>query len=257
MQTIITALQKGGVAKSTTALSVAARLQQLGRSVVLIDLDAQRNLSHTLGAATDGVLTSLEVIKEGASLRDAIQEAGGMRIVPASPQQNLINEMNGPGRDYKLRDAIEELGKAEDAPDYIVIDTPPALGPITINALTAADWLLIPTTPEAYSIDAIDDLAETIEAVQKYTNKDLRVAGVALTRCVARTSANKAMTEAIKEVAAEHGMRTFDATVREAVAIKESQAVGQNIYDYAPRSKVAQDYRDLTDELIAVMENGE
>lgn len=239
--------QKGGVGKSTTSLSLAAGLSFKGYKVLLVDMDAQGNLSLSVGA-NKAAVTILEVLKKEAPMAAAIQHIGELDIVPAAltlaGADMTITEM---GKEYRLREALEPLKSDY---DYCIIDTPPALGVLTVNALTASTGVIIPAQADIYSVDAIGQLYGTIQAVKQYTNKELVIEGILLTRYTDRAVLSRDIADMMKQTAEGIGTKVFDTTIREAIAIKESQIRQQDIFTYAPTSKVATDYMGLVDEFL-------
>lgn len=243
--------QKGGVGKSTTSQSLAAGLSLKGYKVLLIDMDSQGNLSFSVGADKESVST-LEVLKRQASAEEALQHIGNLDIIPASISlAGADMQLTEMGKEYRLKESIEPLKKGY---DYIIIDTPPALGILTINALTASDSVIIPAQADIYSIDAIGQLYGTIRAVKQYTNKDLTITGILLTRFSDRTVLSRDLANMIKGTAEQLGTRLFNSTIREAIVIKEAQASKADIFAYAPKSKVAADYMGFVEEFLSVAE---
>lgn len=243
--------QKGGVGKSTTSQSLAAGLSLKDYKVLLIDMDSQGNLSFSVGADKEGVST-LEVLKRQASAEEAIQCIGALDIIPASISlAGADMQLTEMGKEYRLKEAIEPLKKKY---DYIIIDTPPALGILTINALTASDSVIIPAQADIYSIDAIGQLYGTIRAVKQYTNKELTITGILLTRFSDRTVLSRDLANMIQNTAEQLGTRLFNSTIREAIGIKEAQASKADIFTYAPKSKVAADYMGFVEEFLSAAE---
>lgn len=239
--------QKGGVGKSTTSQSLAAGLSLKGFKVLLIDMDSQGNLSFSTGA-NKAAVSILEVLKQEAPAADAIQTVGNLDIIPASISlAGADMQLTEMGKEYRLREAIEPIKKNY---DYIIIDTPPALGILTINALTAADDIIIPAQADIYSIDAIGQLYNTVKAVQQYTNKNLSIKGILLTRYSDRTILSRDLSDMIQQTAEQLHTKLFKATIREAIGIKEAQANKKDIFSYSSNSKVAADYMQLVDEFL-------
>lgn len=247
MANVITVInQKGGVGKTTTAAALGAGLFLKGKRILFIDLDPQGNLTYSLDAQAAKVnildiLTYAEPIKSGLK---SIVEGDILISSPELAAADLI--INETGKEYRLRELIEPLKREY---DFIIIDTPPALGILTINALTASDKAIIPAQADIYSLQGIGQLYETLRAVQRYTNPGLTVAGILLTRYNSRAVISKNITEAIENTAAALNTRVFDAKIREGVAVKEAQAMQQNIFSYAPKSNPALDYMELVDEV--------
>lgn len=254
MTTITVANQKGGVGKSTTAAALISGLSLKGFRTLAIDLDAQRNLSLTAGANTAGQATMLGVMLGEIPARDALQHTGSMDILAANKALSGADAfIVDTGKEYRLREAIAPL---QDAYDYIIIDTPPALGILTINALTACDSVLIPAQADVYSLQGIEQLVETMQPVQKYCNPALRIEGILLTRFTQRSVLSREVVELMEQLAAKIDTKVFRTKIREAVGIKEAQISRQSIFAYAPKSKVADDYRALIDELLAQGKEG-
>lgn len=151
------------------------------------------------------------------------------------------------GKEYRLKEALEPV---KNNYDYIVIDTPPALGILTINALTAADDIIIPAQADIYSIDAIGQLSSTVKAVKQYTNSKLSIKGILLTRYSDRTILSRDLADMIQRTAEQLSTKLFNATIREAIGIKEAQAQKQDIFSYSGNSKVAADYMQFVEEFL-------
>lgn len=252
MKTITTCLEKGGSAKTTTNNSLGAALALRGYKVLFVDLDPQMNLSQTLRADLSG-LSSYEVLTEEADIREAIQKVGeNISILPSSRRASKTDRVLGDeqGREYRLREALEEVSGDY---DYCLIDTPPALGLLTMNALTASQSVVIPCQTEIYPLEAIKSLYKTIQSVRKYSNPDLEIEGILLTRYKPRTTLSKLATERAEEIAEEIETKVFDTKIRDTVVIQEAQSVYEDIFSYAPKSKIALDYSAFTDELLGVM----
>lgn len=240
--------QKGGVGKSTTAEALAAGLTLRGYHTLTVDLDAQGNTSYTLGAKQDGI-TALDLLLRRAAAQDAIQHTkDNVDVIAASKSlagaDGYITET---GKEYRLKEALET---AVGLYDYIIIDTPPALGILTINALTACNGVIIPAQADIYSLQGIEQLEATMEPVKKYCNPSLQVEGILLTRFNPRSILSRQVANAAKALAQRLGGKLYKATIREAVAIKEAQINQQSIFAYAPKSKVAKDYARFIDELL-------
>lgn len=247
IKTIAIINQKGGVGKSTTALCVGAGLSLKGFKVLYIDLDAQGNLTYTLGADIKG-LTALDILTKEATAEQTIQRTAQGDVIAASPSlagaDTLITAV---GKEYRLKEALEPI---KEKYDYIIIDTPPALSVLTINALTACTGVIIPAQADIYSLQGISQLNNTIQTVKQYCNPSLEVMGIVLTRYSARAILSREVAEMIEQTAANLNTKLYKATVRENIAVKEAQASQQNIFEYAPKSNAAADYSALVDEII-------
>lgn len=242
---IAVANQKGGVGKSTTAAAIGAAMHTKGAAVLLVDLDGQCNLTSTLLDATPA-LTAYEVLTGSTHITNAIYAtADAGDILPASEllqgSDKVLTKVDA------LAKALSALGKRY---DVIVIDTPPALGMLTVNAFTAADKVIVPAGADAYSLKGLQALNETVQAVKRHSNPDITIEGVLLTRFSARSILSRDLAEAIADTAAAIGSKVFNAKIRDAIAVKEAQAMRQSLYSYAPNSKPAQDYLSLIDEIL-------
>jgi len=250
MDVITVINQKGGVGKSTTALALGHRLQAKGRSVLFIDLDAQGNISYTLNGNTDGY-NALGILQRPETAPQEIQHTELGDIIPSTPALSGADSiLTATGKEYKLKEALEVISKAYKY-DYVVIDTPPALGVLTINALTASNYAIIPAQADIYSLQGITQLNNTIQVVKKYTNPDLKVLGIALTRYNARATLTRELTDLLEKTAMQLETKVFKTRIRENIAVKEAQAVRQNLYEYAPKSNASKDYTALVEEIEA------
>lgn len=242
--------QKGGVGKSTTAHAIGAGLLLRGRKVLYVDLDAQGNLSYSLGADSTGQtgLSALEVLEGQATASRAIQHTPRGDIIASSPAlAGADTVLTAAGKEYRLKEAMEILRGQY---DYTVIDTPPALGILTINALTACHGCIIPAQADIYSLHGINQLYSSIQTVRKYCNPSLRVLGILLTRYSARAVISREVAEMIEQTAGQLHSKLYRSRIRECTALKEAQAVKMDIYSYAPRSNAASDYKALIDEIM-------
>lgn len=245
--------RRGGVGKTATAHALGAGLSLKGFRTLFVDLDSQCNLTFDVGGKT-APLTSMEVLSGTATAAEAIQHTQGGDIIAASPSLAVADTtLEGTGKEYKLREALEPL---KEEYDYIIIDTPPALGVLTINALTACNSAIIPAQAEVHSIQGIGLLYEAITAVKKYTNPALIVKGILITRYNGRAILSRDMKDNLEETAAELGTKVFPTPIRECTAIKEAQATQNNIFSYAPRSNAAADYTDLIKEIAKYRKRG-
>ena len=239
--------RRGGVGKTATAHAVGAGLALRGYKVLFLDLDSQCNLTYDVGGET-GQPTSLEVLSGTATAKEAIQHTAGGDIIPASPSLAVADTtIDGTGKEYRLKEALEPLAGEY---DYIIIDTPPALGVLTVNALTACNSAIIPAQAEVHSIQGIGLLYEVIRAVQKYTNPALTVKGILITRYNGRAILSKDMKSNLEDTAKELGTKVFTTPIRECTAIKEAQATQSSIYAYAPKSNATADYTALIKEIL-------
>ena len=248
MKDIITVTnQKGGIGKSTTAHALGAAYSLIGYKTLLIDLDAQSNLTIATGAQRTNK-TAYEVLTGELSASATIQRIKeDLYIIPATNRLSGADMViTQTGKEYRLKEAIEPIRGDF---DIIIIDTPPALGTLTINALTTSNKVIIPAQADVFSLEAIKELSNTIAVIQKYTNPALTVTGILLTRYQPRSILTKELTELIQATAETLNTKVIKARIREAVAIKEAQAMHTDIFSYAAKSKVAKDYKELFAEL--------
>lgn len=247
-ETIVVTNQKGGVGKSTTAEAFSDGLARKGHKTLLIDLDPQCSITLTSGADMS-LLTVYELMKGECDTQEAIQEhAQCADILPASWYlSNIEAELTEAGRESVLRNRLSD---ARAKYDYIVIDTPPSLGILTINALTAADSLIIPAQADVYSLQGIGQLYDTIEAVKSHTGNNFTLKGVLLTRHNRRNVISRDMTGIAIRTAEEIGTFLYNTVIRECVAIKEAQANQQSIFAYSPRCNASADYAAFIEEFL-------
>lgn len=241
--------RKGGVGKTATAHALGAGLIRRGYRVLFLDLDSQSNLTNALGVDTQEVgASSLDVLEGSSTASEAIIQTEGGDLLPASPDLAKADRIiEGVGSEYKLREALQTVARRY---DYIVIDTPPALGILTVNALTASNKVIIPAQADLYSLQGLEQLYGTIGVVQQFTNKKLRIEGVLLTRYVGRSIISKDMRDNFESVAREIGSKVFSTPIREGVAVKEAQATQTDLYTYAPKSNPARDYEAFVNEFL-------
>ena len=198
-------------------------------------------------ADTSG-LTALDVLTQQATAAEVIQHTALGDIIPASPALAGADAViTATGKEYRLKEALEPV---KGSYDYIVIDTPPALGVLTINALTACHSAVIPAQADIYSLQGINQLYTTIDTVRKYCNPSLSIKGILLTRYSARSILSRELAEVIEQTAQRFNTQLFSTPIRETVAVREAQASQQDIYSYAPKSNAAADYTAFVAELL-------
>ena len=250
MNTMIYAVinQKGGVGKSTTAEALSAGLFLKGFKTLAIDLDAQGNMTYTAKASTEGS-TALGVLMGEVRPETAIQhtENSGDIIAASKALAGADAFIKETGKEYRLKETLESL---QGMYDYIIIDTPPALGILTINALTACNSVIIPAQADIYSLQGIEQLAETIKPVRKYCNPSLHIAGILLTRYSPRAVLSREVAEIAGQLAEKLGTRVFNTAIRENISVKEAQISQTSLFDYAPNSNAAKDYQAFIEELL-------
>lgn len=239
--------QKGGVGKSTTAEALLAGLTLKGYKTLAVDLDAQGNLTYATGANSQGA-TSLGVLTREVDAGDAIQHTPSGDIIPSNKALAGADAfITDTGKEYRLKEALESVASEY---DYIIIDTPPALSILTINALTASNSVIIPAQADIYSLQGIEQLAETIQPVKRYCNPTLSIEGILLTRYSKRSILGQEVAGLARQIAQRLNTKVFDTTIREAIAIKEAQISQQSLFSYAPKAPVTDDYRAFIEEVI-------
>lgn len=262
MKAIAVINQKGGVGKSTTAAAVGAGLILKGYRVLFIDLDAQGNISHTLRATpnSSGIMAMLqepEIVRQTieelptAAITGSKERKGAAAVYGVIASSNKLAAadtlLDSVGKEYRLKEALELI---EPLYDYAIIDTPPALGILTVNALTAATAAIVPAQADIYSLQGIAQLSNTVNTIKKYCNPELAILGIVLTRYNSRAIISRELAELISSTAAKLNTKAYSTKIRECTAIKESQAVRECIYTYAPKSNAAADYSALLSEII-------
>ena len=251
MKSIAVVNQKGGVGKSTTAAALAGGLCLCGRRVLAVDLDAQGNLSHTMRAQPRPGKSILEVLLGTLPASEAVQATAMGDLLPASKGLSGADAfLSETGKEYRLREALQGLSGAY---DYCIIDSPPALGIATVNALTGADMAIVPAQADIYSLQGVEQLAATVETVRRYCNPGLKVDGILLTRYSPRSVLSR---EVRGQLAQRLGTRVYQSAIREAIAVKEAQISRENLFTYAPGSNVAKDYQAFLQEALGISWEG-
>lgn len=239
MQIITTAVIKGGTGKTTTAAAIAQAAVAAGKKVLAIDLDPQANLSFAIGA--DQNSPGAFQLLNGAPAADLLQTTEqGITAIAASP--DLATIKTTPGSAKRLQRALEPI---KEIFDLIIIDTPPQMGELTFNALQAATGLLIPLTADTFSLQGLYQITDIAHQMQR-SNPDLQIFGTVITQFDSRPKFNRYMQDVIAEKGAEIGAPYLMA-ISKGVAIPEATAMQQSLFDYAPGSRPAQDYKKLYD----------
>lgn len=249
---IAIANQKGGVGKTTTTINLAAALAEIGHKVLIIDLDPQGNASTGLGIGPEArELTTYDLLLEDVPLTKLIQKtaAKNLAIIPAtvdlsSADMELLSNKN---RSFLLREALRQKLMQKFGLDYILIDCPPSLNLLTINAMVAADSVLMPLQSEFFALEGLSQLMLTIREVRQTANPDLRLEGVVLTMFDARNNLSSMVEQDARD---NLGVLVFKTLIPRNVRVSEAPSYAQSVLDYDSTSKGARAYRDLARELI-------
>ncbi len=248
---IAIANQKGGVGKTTTAINLAAGLASKGRKTLLVDLDPQANSSMSFLDIRQLKVTMYDALtQDGIHLPDIIvpaEKVGNLAVAPstialAKIEAKLIGELDS---HYRLKD---ELLRVQEGYDYVVIDTPPTLGIITVNALVAATHVLIPIQASYFALEGTDDLLETIDKIKIRANPQLQILGALITMYDKRTLLAKDILEQIQNV---FGLKVFNTIITKSVRLEESPAYRESIFSFAPKSTGAYEYYRLSEEVLS------
>ncbi len=248
-RTICVANQKGGVGKTTTTVNLSAALAQLGKRVLIVDLDPQGNASSGLGIkkyeSQDANIYHVLVGQKTISQVIQNTQVPNLRIATANPDLvgAEIELVDMPRREYRLKSAIDEVA---DQYDYILIDCPPSLGLLTVNALSAATSFLVPLQCEYYALEGLSQLLNTAGIIKKNLNPTLKIEGIVLTMFDAR---NNLSHQVVNEIQSHFGDKVFSAIIPRNVRLSEAPSHGQSIFSYDSKSVGAKKYQELADEL--------
>ena len=246
MRSIAVLNQKGGVGKTSTSVNLGAGLALQKQRVLLLDLDPQAHLTYSLGIMAHELPRTMgAVLMREWTLAEVVTRVGNMDVVPASvalagTEVDLAGEEN---RETRLRDGLAEIGGY----DFVIMDCPPNLGLLTLNAMTAATELLVPVQPEFLALQSLGKLMETVKAIQKGWNPSLKLTGVLMTRYHRHKRLNRETRRSIREY---FGDALLETTIRDNISLAEAPSFGQDIFTYKPRSNGADDYRNLALELL-------
>jgi chromosome partitioning protein len=243
--------QKGGVGKTTTAISLGAALAAYERRTLLIDLDPQGNCTAGLGVdVAAGVPTTYEVLTGQERLMDAIRPTAfpHLSLVPATPElAGAEVELVGMvGREFRLREAFSGFSGSE----FVFVDCPPSLGMLTVNGLAAADALVVPIQCEYFAMEGVSNLLKTVDEVRRFLNPELAIDGILLTMYDDRTNLAQQVAQEVRSV---FGDLVFEAVVPRNVRLAEAPSFGRPIHAYDLRSKGAQAYLELGREYLTRM----
>ncbi|MCI8423635.1 MAG: ParA family protein [Lawsonibacter sp.] len=237
--------QKGGVGKTTTASALVCGLSQRGARVLGVDLDPQGNLGFTLGLDIGSSSTIYDVLKGNCSIQEAIVSTEFGDVLPSDIMLSAAEvEFTSLRREFMLE---QQLSTVKDRYDFIIIDTPPALNILTVNAYVASDGLIVPMEAEVLSLVGITQLQETIEAVQTTFNPNLKVLGILINKYNPRLTLSREILDLAEEVAQQLDTKVFDSKVHRGVGVAMAPAHGQSVLTYQPKSKPALDLQAIVD----------
>ncbi len=246
---IAIANQKGGVGKTTTAVNLATIIAKKGKRVILIDADPQGNATSGLGIDKDVELSTYDLLIDEVDIISVLKDTciKSLKICPANvslagAEVELVSQMS---REQRLREKIEVI---REKVDYIIIDCPPSLGLITLNAFTASDSVLIPVQCEYYALEGLEQLINTINLVKKHLNKDLEIEGAVLTMYDIRTNLSN---QVVREVKRYFDDKVYKTVIPRNVKLSEAPSYGMPISIYDPKSKGARCYEKLAREVLA------
>lgn len=247
---IALANQKGGVGKTTSSVNLSSSLAFLGKKVLLVDIDPQGNASSGVGVNKDEIEHCIyDVLVDDVAIQDVLQKTDldNLNVIPATIQLAgaEVELVPAISREIRLKKAIDSI---RDDYDYVIIDCPPSLGLLTLNALTAADSVLIPVQCEYYALEGLSQLLNTIRIVQKHLNEDLQIEGVLLTMLDARTNLG---IQVIEEVKKYFQNKVFNTIIPRNVRLSEAPSHGKPILLYDAKSKGAEVYLELAKEVVA------
>lgn len=244
--------QKGGVGKTTTSAALATGIFSAGKSVLGVDLDPQGNFGFCLGLESANGATVLDALKGTVPVREAVCHTEYCDILSSdiTLSSSGLDRGTSGSLEYILRDTLEPIINEY---DYIIIDTPPALNLLTVNAYTVSDFLIIPMASDILSLVGLAQLKETIESVKGTLNPRLNVLGILLTRFNKRTLLSRDVLEMAQQLAGQINTVVFETKIRNGVAIAEAPAHGESIYDYNPRSAAVKDYQEFLKEIAATI----
>lgn len=240
--------QKGGVGKTTTVNALAAALRKNGFRVLAVDMDPQSNLSFSTGAETENSPTIYQALRGDIATHYTIQRCSMTDIIPSNILLSSIElEFTGINREFLLRNSLRDI---EILYDYILIDSPPGLGILTVNALAACEYVILPMLPDVFSLQGVSLVYETIEHIRRSCNRSIKTAGILVNRYSSRSKLHREVYGTAQMISEELGIPIFRSIIRHCDAISEAQSLQCNLMEYARRSTGAKDFLSLARELV-------
>ena len=247
---IAVANQKGGTGKTTTSTCLAGALQLFGKKVLLVDCDAQCNATDTYGAQTEDVCTLFDIMTRQGTVEEGIQHCEAGDILPSDSALKDIDEqlVRDMGKNFRLREALESVSAQY---DYIVLDTPPQLGLALVNALIAANSIIVPITADRYALAGLSQLSQTIGDVRRYFNPTLKIEGLLLNQYKSRENLSKEVVEQLPVIAESMGTRLLGVKIRPSMGVRKAQAERHSLFSGdTAKSTSAEDFKALAQMIV-------
>ena len=244
MKIISVSNNKGGVGKTTTTVNVAAAMQILGKKIMVIDMDHQGQSTYHLGINPNKITESVfDVLKGEINYKDVIVNRNGIDVIPSNPDLRGIEFLAMPAKEFLLKEAMEELSGY----DYVLIDCPPSLGVLTLNAMAISEFIIVPLQVQFLPFHGMYNLFEAVQMVKRRINRNIDITGIVGTMYNAKKTINR---EVLDETEKRLPGKLFNTLIRENVSLQEAPSWGQTIFEYKPESNGADDYMALTKEII-------
>lgn len=247
MKTILVLCRKGGTGKTTTVHALGSGLTKRGKRVLYLDMDGQANLTLVLDA-NENMPNTYDVLCKKIKISDFVQHTPDGDILPGNEMLHTFEQRSKNADSiYILSEALKEVSKQY---DYCIIDTPAALGYVTLNCIVAADKIIVPVQADFLSVQGVKRIGDTLEALEEERGEKRKIDGILLNRYNPRTAISKSIHSDLEQMAKIYKTKVYKTTIRECTAIKEAELMQQNIFDYAPRSNGAKDFESFIDEFI-------
>lgn len=247
MKTITVLSRKGGTTKTTTAHALGSGLMKQGKRVLFVDMDGQANLTLALGA-DENALNAYDLLCNKAPIGETIQETDQGDIIAGNELLHASEQLlSGPDDTFRLQKALDGVKRLY---DYCIIDTPAALGMVTINCIVAANKIIVPVQADLFSLQGIPRIADTLESVKELCGERRKIDGLLVTKADNRTRVTRRILDDMETIADHYNTRIYNTQIRKCTALVEAELQQQSIFDYAPRSNGAKDYMDFIQEFV-------